>query len=378
MSGTLQIARLFGIDIKLHFSWVFIFLLVAWSLARSYLPQNYPGWSADLYWVVGILGSISLFACVLIHELSHSLVAISRGYRVSGITLFFLGGVSEIAEEAAEAGEEFWIAVVGPLASLALAAIFGLLLLLGFRTTSPVGALVQYLAFINLVLALFNLVPAYPLDGGRVLKSLVWKTTGNIKKANAVASITGSVLGFVFIGVGILIAFRTGSFISGLWLVFIGWFIQSTASSIRREQAVHSALSGRRVADTMDQGLPRVEPGTTVQELLDRFITREFQRAYLVYLGDSFQGLVSVSDVIKVSPQDRPSRFVAEIMTKASDVASISPSDSLEAALQILASRDVNQLVVMENGAPLGLLTRRDVLRVMEISQILGNPRSNL
>jgi Zn-dependent protease len=377
MSGTLQIARLFGIEIKLHFSWIFIFLLIAWSLAGSYLPQNYPGWSTNRYWVVGILGSISLFACVLVHELSHSLTAMSRGYRVSGITLFFLGGVSEIDEEATGAGEEFWIAVVGPLASLALAAIFGLFLVLGVGTNSPVGALVQYLAFINLVLALFNLIPAFPLDGGRVLKSLVWKATGSINTANAVASITGSILGFIFIGLGILIAFKTGSFISGLWLVFIGWFIQSTASSSRREQAVHHALSGRRVADTMDQDLPRVEPGTTVQDLLDRFITREFQRAYLVYLGDSFQGLVSVSDVIKVSPPDRSTRYVAEIMTRASEVASISPSDPLEAALQLLATRDVNQLVVMENGVPLGLLTRRDVLRVMEISQILGNPQGS-
>lgn len=373
MSGTIQIARLFGIDIKLHFSWIFIFLLIAWSLAGSYLPLNYPGWTNNAYWIVGILGSILLFVCVLIHELSHSLVAISQGYKVSGITLFFLGGVSEIAEEATEAGEEFWIAVVGPLASLVLAVIFGLLLLVAFETNSPIGALIQYLAFINFALALFNLIPAFPLDGGRVLKSLVWKATGNVDKANAVASVTGSVLGVMFIGLGIMIAFTTGSFISGLWLVFIGWFIQSTASSSRREQAVQIALSGRRVSDTMEQDLPMVEPGTTVQELLDRFITREFQRAYLVYLGDTFQGLVSVSDVIKVSPEERPTSYVAEVMTKASDLATVSPSDPLESALQLLATRDVNQLVVMENGVPLGLLTRSDVLRVLEISRLLGN-----
>ena len=226
------------------------------------------------------------------------------------------------------------------------------------------------------MLGIFNLIPAFPLDGGRVLKSIIWKATGSQDQATAVASITGSILGFMFIGLGIVIAFKTGSFISGLWLVFIGWFIQSTASSSRREQSIHTALSGRRVVDTMDQDLPMVEPGTTVQELLDRFMTKEFQRAYLVYLGNSFQGLVSVSDVIKVAPQERPTRYVAEIMTKASEMATVSPSDPLETALQLLASRDVNQLVVMDNGVPLGLLTRSDVLRVMEISQLLGNPQS--
>lgn len=376
MSGTIQIARLFGIGIKLHFSWIFIFLLISWSLAGSFLPQNYPGWNSNTYWVVGIMGSVLLFVCVLIHELSHSLVAMSRGYKVSGITLFFLGGVSEIAEEAADAGEEFWIAIVGPLASLVLAAIFGGLLSFAFGSNSTAEALFFYLAFINLMLGIFNLIPAFPLDGGRVLKSIIWKATGSQDQATAVASITGSILGFMFIGLGIVIAFKTGSFISGLWLVFIGWFIQSTASSSRREQSIHTALSGRRVVDTMDQDLPMVEPGTTVQELLDRFMTKEFQRAYLVYLGNSFQGLVSVSDVIKVAPQERPTRYVAEIMTKASEMATVSPSDPLETALQLLASRDVNQLVVMDNGVPLGLLTRSDVLRVMEISQLLGNPQS--
>ena len=163
-----------------------------------------------------------LFAWVLVRELGHSQVAISRGENVSGITLFFLGGVSEIEEEVAEPGEEFWIAVVGPLVSLVLAAIFGLLMLIAFGNNSPIGALVKYLALINRILGLFNLIPAFPLDGGRVLKSLVWKANRSQDKAIAIASFTGSILGFMFIGAGILIASSTGNFIWGMWLMFIG------------------------------------------------------------------------------------------------------------------------------------------------------------
>ena len=372
MSGSFRLVRLFGIDIRLHFSWVFIFLLVAWSLAGSYLPANYRGWSVNTYWVVGIIASVLLFACVLIHELSHSLLAMSRGYKVRGITLFFLGGVSEIEEEAAQAGEEFWIALVGPLASLALGIIFWGLLVIVAGNNSPLEAIFQYLAFINVALAIFNLIPAFPLDGGRVLKSIVWKITGSVSKANTFASITGSVLGFGIIGLGVFLAFTTRNFISGLWLVFIGWFIQSAASSSRQQQTVHTDLAGRRVADAMQVNRPTVEPGATVQQLLDQFIAKEFQRAYLVTLGDSFQGLVTVSDVLKVAPDDRVNRYVTEIMTRAAEVVTVGPDAPLEEALQLLASRDLNQLVVIANGVPVGLLARRDIVRVLEISRVFS------
>jgi Zn-dependent protease/CBS domain-containing protein len=377
MAGTFQLGRLFGIDIRFHFSWIFIFVLVAWSLAGSFLPMNYPGWSTSTYWIVGILGSILLFASVLVHELSHSLVALSRGYKVRGITLFFLGGVSEIEEEAVKASEEFWIAVVGPLTSFVLAAIFWVLLQVNPGGSLQAEALFQYLAFINVALGVFNLIPAFPLDGGRVLKAAVWQTTGSLPKANAVASTIGSLLGFAMIGTGIVLAFITGNFISGLWLVFIGWFIQSAASSSRQQYAVQTALTGRVARDAMQQEiLPTVEPGITVQALLDEHISKEFQRAYIVSLGDTFQGLVSISDIRKVPPEERASKYVTEIMTRASDVITVRPDDPLESALQKLTANDINQLVVLENGKPAGLITRRDILVVLEISELLPDRAS--
>jgi Zn-dependent protease/CBS domain-containing protein len=371
MSGTFQLGRLFGIDIRFHFSWIFIFVLVAWSLAGSFLPQNYPGWSDSAYWIVGILGSVLLFATVLIHELSHSLVAMSRGYKVSGITLFFLGGVSEIEEEAVKASEEFWIAVVGPLTSFALAAIFWVLLQVNPGGSLEAEALFQYLTFINIALGVFNLIPAFPLDGGRVLKAAVWQATGSLPQANTVASTIGSLLGFTMIGLGIVLAFITRNFISGLWLVFIGWFIQSAASSTRQQQAMNTALTGRLARDAMQPEIPTVEPGITVQALLDEYISKEFQRAYLVSLGDTFQGLVSISDVKKVPPEERASKYVTEIMTRAPEVVTVRPDDPLEGVLQKLAANDINQIVVMENGKPVGLITRRDILVVLEISELL-------
>jgi Zn-dependent protease/CBS domain-containing protein len=373
MTGTFTLGRLFGIDIKLHFSWIFIFLLVAWSLADSFLPANYPGWTANTYWTVGIIGSVLLFASVLVHELSHSLVALSRGYQVSGITLFFLGGVSEISEEAAHASEEFWIAVVGPASSAILAGVFWALLQVISGRNSQAEALFQYLAFINLVLAVFNLMPAFPMDGGRVLKAAVWQATGSLPKATAVSTVVGSLLGYGLIGAGIVIAFISRNFLSGLWLVFIGWFIQSAASSSRQKYHVETALSGRTVGQAMRAEVPTVDPGVTVQGLLDDYVTREFERAYIVSLGATFQGLVSVSDIREVPPEERGSKFVAEIMTRASEVVSVSPRDPLETALERLVTHGVSQLVVLENGRPVGLLNRRDILSVLEISELFPN-----
>jgi len=376
MNGSFHIVKVFGFDIRAHFSWVFIFLLIAWSVATRVLPAEFPGWTPGTYWTVGVISSLLLFVCVLIHELSHSIVARSRGHQVRSITLFFLGGVSEIEDESDTAGEEFWISVVGPLTSLALAAFFWLILAMPIAGEgSAVRAMAWYLAIINLMLGVFNLIPAYPMDGGRVLKSLVWRATGSQVRATATAATTGMLLGFAMIGLGILLAFY-GNLISGLWLVFIGWFIQSTASASRRQQVTSNVLRGRTVREAMDEKPVMVEPGLTVQELMDRYIMLEFQRAYLVSLGANFQGLVSITDVKRVDPEQRSSKFITEIMTRSAGVVSVTPEEPLEAALQKLVANDLNQLVVLQEGRAVGLLSRGDVLRVMEVAELLPSSAS--
>ena len=370
MSGTFSVGRLFGVDIRIHFSWVFIFALISWSLASSWLPELYSGWSSGQYWVVGIVGSAMLFVCVLIHELSHSLEAIRRGLAVSSITLFFLGGFSQIDGEPRSAGEEFWISVVGPIASLGLASIFGLLYLSLRSSPGQLTALAQYLMWVNFVVGVFNLIPAFPLDGGRVLRSMVWRATTSQEQATRVAGVTGSILGFGLIGLGIFFVFAN-SFITGIWLVFIGWFIQSAAASTLYGSRERLVISGRIVADAMERHFPSVPPGMSLQILLDERISEDFERAYLVMLGDTLQGLITVTDVGRVPADQRATTWISETMTQAKDVVTLSPDDPLEEGMRLLVEKNIHQIVVIESEQPVGLLTRAGVLRVMEISGLV-------
>ena len=374
MSGTLQIGRLFGISVRIHFSWVFIFALVAGTLALSYLPSVYSSWPTLQYWATGIIASALLFICVLAHELSHSLEAMRRGRKVTSITLFFLGGVSQIEEESRSAGEEFWVSVVGPLTSLALSGIF-LLLFLNFKGgNSPITALTQYLAIVNLAIGVFNLMPAFPLDGGRVLKAVVWKLTGSEDNAASISSMSGSIMGFIMMALGVFFLFSISRY-TGVWLVIIGWFIQSSASSARRQQETRITLSGRRVRDAMRADVPTIEPGISIQRLLDHHIATDFERTYVVALGDTMQGLITVTDVRRVPPEARAVTWVSQAMTPASKVVTLPPDAPLEEGLGILANRGFRQLVVMEDDRPVGLLTRAGVVRVMEVTDILPHER---
>lgn len=370
MSGTFTIARLFGIAIRLHFSWLFILFLVAWSLASSYLPEAFPGWPQQTYWAIGIAGGAVLFLSVLLHEMSHSLVALSRGYRARAITLFLLGGVSEMEKEANRPSEEFWIAFSGPLASLLLAGTaWGVYILVGPAGNPQARALTFFLSTINLVLGVFNLVPGFPMDGGRVLRSIVWKATGSIRRATVVAANVGMGVGLLFIGVGIILAF-TENFVGGLWLAFIGWFIQSAASNVKLQQTIHVSLSGKRARDVMSSKYIVVTPATSLQNLVEQHIARDFQRAFVVMLGDTFLGIVNASDIRAIEPEVRTKTPVTTIMTRVDQMVTVGPDDPLEAAFQKLAASGTYQVAVVESGRLLGMITREDVLGVLELADL--------
>jgi Zn-dependent protease len=232
MSGSFNIGRIRGIAIKLHYTWLFALVFVGWSLAEGYYPSNFPQFDPVTDWVLGMISALLLFASVLIHELSHSVVAMARGLRVYGITRFIFGGVSEIAGEPREPKDEFAISLAGPLMSLGLAVSFWIILGMIGPAPSPANALTAYLAFVNLALAVFNLVPGFPLDGGRVLRSVLWAITHSLRRATSVASFVGRACGFILIGWG-LVQVLSGDFFSGIWTAFLGWFLNNAAEATR-------------------------------------------------------------------------------------------------------------------------------------------------
>jgi CBS domain-containing protein len=289
---------------------------------------------------------------------------------VESITLFFLGGISQMEEDNESASDEFWVSVVGPLTSLGLAVVFWLVYLVSRGGPSQATALVWYLAYVNVAIGLFNLMPALPLDGGRVLKALLWKVTGDEGRATRAASRSGTGLGFGLMALGIMLVMFTQG-IAGIWLVLIGWFIQSAASSIREQQTTDTLLSSRTVSEAMRTDFATVGPGTTVQTLLDERIVQDFERAYVVVLGDTFRGLITTADVRNVGPPDREKTWVSEAMIRSEDVVTLSPDAPLEEALDLIVKRGFHQLVVVEDHRAVGLVTRGDVLRVIEVSRLL-------
>ena len=369
--GTIRIARIGGIDIKVSWSWVLVLLLVTFSTATTWFPVLMPGDSAVTYWVLGLISSVFLFVSVLVHELSHSFVARARGHKVHDITLFILGGVSNIEGEPKQPSDEFLIAVVGPLTSFVLAALFyGLEQLVTppvRRVGASAAAILQYLALINALLGLFNLIPGFPLDGGRVLRSIIWGINHNFRSATRFAGFIGELVAYGFIFYGLFETFFRGD-LSGLWLAFIGWFLlnaaqQSVASVIMRE-----VLRGVTVGQVMEPAPPAGAPHMTLAHLLTQVVLPWNLRAAPVVQDGRPVGMVTLGD-IKDVPQDQWGTVtVDQVMTGLDKLRVVSPQDGLDRAMQLLSEGDFDQLpVVDQSGRLVGILTRAHVLRWLQI-----------
>jgi Zn-dependent protease/CBS domain-containing protein len=381
MKSTFKLFRIFGIEVGFHYTWIFIFLFFGWSLAQ-FFHATYATWSAAEYWITGIIGSLLIFVSVLLHELAHSLVARARGLPVHSITLFILGGVSNLEEEPKSASIEFAMAIVGPATSILIAIVCWAIasgaagsllnysdLMGGTILTGPVLAVLGYLAVINLFLGIFNLLPGFPLDGGRVLRSIVWQSTGNLIRATNIAAGVGQFFGWLMITAGIVLAF-TVSLFSGIWLAFIGWFLNSSADASRKEVALRERLSHVKVRDVVTE-TETIEPGTRVADLVNNIFARKHGRAVAVCSGGTLQGIVTISDVRKV-PQDRwDTTTVADIMTR-DPLYTVEPTDSLNKVLELIARHDINQVIVKHEDGCAGLLGRADVIRYLQFSQELG------
>lgn len=369
MKGAIRLGSIRGIEIGVHYNWLLIFFLVAWSLAMGYFPQSYPGWTQLAYWTTGVIASILLFVSVLLHELAHSFVAQARGLPVRSITLFIFGGVSNIVREAENPRTEFAMAVVGPLSSLVIAGVFYGLFLVVPNKLDPLAALLSYLALINAFLAVFNLIPGFPLDGGRVLRSIIWGATGNLVKATNIAATVGRLFGWGLIGVGLFQILR-GNFLGGLWIAFIGWFLSNAADSSRQETTVQEYLKGFKVKDVMTPNPQTISPGATVLEVVQGIFSQYHRRAVPVARDGKLVGIVTLTNIRGLPQEKWTITPVEAIMTKA-PLQCVSPEDDLARAMAMIAEQDVNQVLVCTDSGLVGIISRADIIRHLQYTQEL-------
>lgn len=365
-----------GIAIEIHPSWLFIAALVSWSLAAGVFPDQYEGWSTPTYWVVGIIAAILLFVTVLIHELAHAVVAIRRGLPVPRITLFIFGGMSHLSRQPRTAGEEFFIAAAGPATSLGIAIVAGALAYLLSPLNEQVTAIAVYLAIVNLLLAVFNILPGFPLDGGRVLRSIAWRSTGSFRTATRIASGVGTAfgIGLMVVGFGFMLF---GFLLNGIWFAFIGWFLSSAARGEAESLRLETALGPLSARDIMSEHFVTVPPGISVELVVDQFIVGEGHRAVVVSNGDTVLGILSISDIRAIPRGDWPNTPSQTLMTPREDVITVAAETPALEVLETLAQRGLNQLPVLDDGRMIGLVTRREIIERIQLAEQLQGARSS-
>ncbi len=371
-SSAFRIGSILGFEIRVDYSWFVIFFLILWTLTAGVFPFTVPGLSRGAYLVMGLTGALLFFLSLLGHEVSHSIVARMKGIEVAGITLFIFGGMAHTKAEATTPGDEFQIAFVGPLSSLLIAGLFAAVVWVGRPAgwSPAVLSVARYLAEWNVLLAVFNLLPGFPLDGGRVFRSIVWKATGSLERATRWASTGGQLIGFGLIGYGILTGLRHG-LLSGLWLVFIGWFLRNAAVSSGRQSAVMNVLSGGRAADAMTSDPETVPPGITLDRLAeDHFLHRHFSAYPVVEAGEPV-GVVTIAQLKAVPRAEWPVRTAGSVMAPLSGLMVVAPDASMQSVLEAIQSSPAQRALVMDDGHLAGIVAPSDlaawVQRVREL-----------
>lgn len=369
----IPIGRVFGISIRLHWSWFIIFFLITWMLATSYFPnvEEYSGWGTATRWVIGLVTSLLFFASVLAHELAHSLVAKGAGLQVSAITLFIFGGVSQLTEEPKTAGKEFRMAIAGPATSLVIGGVCWGVFFATRHTASPVAGMTFWLGYINIFLAAFNMIPGFPLDGGRVLRSILWWRSRDLRKSTRIASVIGRGIGYLFIFGGIALVF-TSYWVTGVTLLFVGWILENAAVGSYRQMALQDILRGHKVSEVMTRDCQPVPSTLAVETLVNDYILTSGRRCFPVVDGGQAMGLVSVHDVRAVERRQWPFKTVREIMTPISQVKRVRPDDDLSSVMQLLTEQEVNQVPVVADDAVVGMVTRESLLYFIHLRGELG------
>jgi Zn-dependent protease len=377
---SLQVAKIYQIPIRLHFSLVLVFFLIAWTLAYGFMPQYSPGMNQVNYWIMSITGTIILFLSVLLHELSHSIVAISYGIRVRQIMLFIFGGVSDIEEEPKEFKKEFKMAIAGPAVSLVLSAIFAVfwwLTSIPITSSSPdnfyntalimINGIFFYSAFLNLILGIFNLVPAFPMDGGRILRSLLFSRNKNYDKSTRIAVRIGVIISYVFFGLGILIIL-SGSFVSGMWIILIGWFLQNGAQSYMYQYDIMKILSKIRLGELMKTNIISVPEDITVNNILRNYFNIYMKSSFPVTkINYEIVGIVTLKSCLNVPEPERDTVLVKDVMSSKSKIKLLNVNDTAEKALSIMIKENQDKILVCDNGDILeGIVSKTDIIEAMD------------
>jgi Zn-dependent protease len=363
------IGQIWGIAIAVHASWLIVFALVTWSLA-VYFPTEFPGWAAATYWLTGALTALLFFSCVLVHELGHSWVALRQGIPIRKITLFVFGGVAEIRCEPESPGAEFRIALAGPLTSLGLAIACAVAGFFAPDVALLAGALV-WLARMNVTLALFNLIPGLPLDGGRLLRALAWHWTKSADRATQVASVAGRLVSVALMAVGVLLALG-GKVVGGVWLMLIGWFLENAAAATQAQAGLQALLRDVTVAQGMMRECSRLARDVTLGQLVRDEVLGAGRRCFLVTDDGRLAGLVTLHQIKQVPPDRRDAVRVDEVMVPAAQLAVVRPDESMLAALQRMDDKDVAQLPVIADGRLLGMIGREEILHYVRTRAELG------
>jgi Zn-dependent protease len=371
MQGSFRLFRIAGVDIEIHWSWLLVFVLLTWTLATGF-GEEFNGWTGAERWGAAAATSIVFFGSILAHELSHSIVANRLGIPVRRITLFVFGGVSHLESESRTPREEFLIAIAGPGTSFVIAGLLAGLWVLLSPVREPAAFAAGYLAIANAAIGVFNLIPGFPLDGGRVLRSFLWRITHGLLRATRIASWVGTMVAYGLMVLGIVVMVLTGEILSGVWFIFIGWFLRNAAESSYQQALIRHLLGAVPVRSVLDRSYEWVAPYMTLQALLDEHVLPRSARYFAVTGGPGLGGVITPKDIRRFPKAAWPSTTVYQAMTPAERLAVISPEVSLDDALQLMGKQGVHQLPVMENGTLLGFVTRQDIMRTVQLRVELG------
>lgn len=362
--SSLRIGSIFGIRILVHYTWVIVFLLLSSSLYMVF-AEHYPDWGQWVSIITAVVTSLLFFISIVLHELGHSIVAIFYGIRVRSIVLFMFGGMAQTEKEPNTPAAEFWIAIAGPLVSLILAAVFYVLYHAFGAYSQPLSVICEWLASINFMVAVFNLIPGFPLDGGRVFRALVWGMTGDASKGMRWAVASGKLVAFCLMVLGLLTVLHTGQVFAGMWMLGIGWFLLAAAEASGQAFSINRLLSQLKVSEVMLHDIPYIEPGLKISDWINEKVLPTGKRAYLVRDQRQVIGLVTMSDCKKLPKEQWPDSTVSEIMTPTERLHTVTPDTDLAEVLRNMGFHSLNQVPVVDQGNVIGWIDRDRILKML-------------